>query len=78
MKERKTIYIDDATGKQIASAEDARTGGARILRGQEADAWLSDNADKALPKKAEEKAETQPAETKEQPKAQNKGAKADS
>lgn len=74
MKERKTIYIDDATGKQIASAEEARTGGARILRGPDADTWLAANADKAL----KAKSETNPPETKEQPKAQNKGAKADS
>lgn len=65
------IYIDDVTGRQIASPDDATNGGSFSLKGDDADRWLKANPDRALRiAKAEEKSED-----KEAPKAQNKAAK---
>lgn len=76
MADSDRIYIDDATGKQIASPEDATNGGSVSLKGDDAKAWLKANAAKALPKAdAEEKAAAK-SENKEAPQARNKGQKA--
>lgn len=73
--ERKTIYIDDVTGRQIASPADARNGGSRTLRDADAERWLRDNPDLVLGEKqtasAEEKAQ-EPTANKARARAEDK------
>lgn len=54
------IWVDDVTGRQLASPEDATNGGSRQLQGVDALKWLDANPAKAL------------TATKEAPKAANK------
>lgn len=42
------IYIEDGTGRQIASPEDSRTGGSIMLKGNDAARWREANPDKIL------------------------------
>lgn len=60
--ERVRVYIDDASGKQIASPNDATNGGSRQLQGDEAKRWLKENPDLALKSTArpEDKAADKP------------------
>lgn len=65
------IYIEDGTGRQIASPEDSRTGGSIMLKGHDAARWREANPDKVIaePKKkaaakSEDKAVDGPTETK--------------
>ncbi len=51
------IYIEDGTGRQIASPEDSRTGGSIMLKGNDAARWREANPDKILAAKAAAKSE---------------------
>jgi len=78
MAQEDRIYIDDVTGKQLKSADDATNGGARMLHGADAENWLAANKDKAIGAKAVAPAEPEakavaPAENKARGAAENKG-----
>lgn len=66
------VYIDDATGNQIASPADARNGGSRQLQGEDAKRWLAENPDRVLVTKDPATKEADKAEDKAAAKAENK------
>lgn len=51
--ERLRVHIDDRTGRQLASPDDAESGGSHQLQGKEAEQWLAQNPDKRLRPPAE-------------------------
>lgn len=62
------IWVDDVTGKQLASPDDATNGGSRQLRDADAQRWLAENPSRAL---QEAKEAAKPA-NKALPKSENK------
>lgn len=62
------IWVDDVTGNQLASPEDATNGGSRQIHGVDAQRWLDANPSKAL----QEAKEAPKAANKALPKSENK------